>query len=115
MDYVIDAAYRAKKQFACVNGWPATIMQCHYGYAPVVEIDTKAILQSKYPESGTPNYLILYTVTSSGADWVVQLRMMRPLFEQYFEKLPLSIVINPALAMKIKMVSHASMGQPLQR
>jgi hypothetical protein len=114
VDYVIDGAYRVKKQFACVNGWPATIVQCHYGYASVVEVDTKAILQSKFPETGTPNYVTLYTVTSSGADWVLQLRMARPLFEQYFEKRPLSIAINPALAMKIKMVSQASIGQPLQ-
>ena len=113
MDYIIDASYRVKKQFACVNGWPATILQSHYGYVPSVEIDTKAILQDKLPARGTPTYLLLYTVTPSGADWVLQLRMARPLFDQYFEKLPLTVAINPALSMKLKVMSQTTLAQPL--
>ena len=115
MDYVIDGAYRAKKQFTCVNGWPGLVLQYHYGFHPVVEVDTKAILQGKLPASGTPNHLLIYTVTPNGMDWVLQMRIPRFQFDQYFEKMPLSIATNPALMMKIKMVHQTYVAEPLQR
>ena len=115
MEYIIDGAYRAKKWFVCLNGYPATIIECHYGLSTLVEADTKAILQSKIPGAGTPNYVTLYTTTSNGEDWIVKLRMARYLFDNYFEKLPLSVAINPVLAMKMKMVGQQSFSQPMQR
>jgi hypothetical protein len=117
VDYIIDGAYRAKMQFsasAALNG-PAHILQFNQQYIPQVAVGTKAILQKKIPESGTPINLVIYTLSADYNNWLLQLFISRHNFDKYFEKLTLSVTPQPALMMKIKLANQTTVAHPLLR
>jgi hypothetical protein len=114
MDYIIDGAYRAKKQFTAFLP-TAHILQFNQYYVPLVKVGTKAILQRRMPDSGTPINLIIYTIAADYDVWRLQLHISRLNFETYFERMPLSVAASPALMMKIKAANQATVAHPLLR
>jgi hypothetical protein len=117
MDYIIDGAYRAKKQFTALPaGNPVAFMlQFNQYYIPLVKVGTKAILQRRIPESGMPTHLIIYTVADNGMTWALQLHISRLNFDSHFEKMPLSVITHPGLMMKIKAANQTNVAHPIQR